>query len=170
MSKNRGGGCIFSHLNFSSRVPREVTDKAWMNSENSMRPSYRVTKRREREREWERRKGPEKRRASYFNCCSCSFINSLLFFHDALDVFCWKRGQTIASSQMLFLPCTWLSPQEEICHLWSWVRWMLPAHSLKVTAQKQLLYIWGKDVSHVSSDSTSWMGMEEGWRQFCPTK
>lgn len=28
------------HLNFSSSVPLEVTDSAWMNSENSILPSW----------------------------------------------------------------------------------------------------------------------------------
>lgn len=28
------------HLSFSSSVPREVTDSAWMNSENSILPSW----------------------------------------------------------------------------------------------------------------------------------
>lgn len=39
VNKNRGGLPFALHRNFSSRVPREVTDRAWMNSENSMRPS-----------------------------------------------------------------------------------------------------------------------------------
>lgn len=50
-----GPGCLASlqpgtareqdlHRSFSSRVPLEVTDSAWMNSENSIRPSCRREK------------------------------------------------------------------------------------------------------------------------------
>lgn len=109
------------HLNFSSRVPREVTDKAWMNSENSMRPSYGEIKGRDRKIKWP----TDKMR-----------VLDLQFFHDVLAALCWKRGQTFAPSPRLFLPCTWLSPEAEICHLWSLLRWMLLAPSLQVTAQK----------------------------------
>lgn len=151
MSKNRGGSCIFLHLNFSSRVPREVTDKAWMNSENSMRPSYRVKKGRE-----ETAQRPDEHLTSHL--LYLYFQELLLFFHDALAVF-WKRGQTVAPSQLLFLPCTWLSPGAKICHLWSLGRWMWLAHSLKVTALKQPLCIWGEDVSHFFTDSILWMDM-----------
>lgn len=34
-------------------------------------------------------------------------------------------GQGLAPSQLLFLPCTWLSPEAQICLLWPLVRWML---------------------------------------------
>lgn len=154
MSKNRGGGgCIFLHLNFSSRVPREVTDKACMNSENSMRPSCRVTKGGERGRKWPRD------RVSILLHTRYTFMGYLLFFHDVLVVFSWKLGQTFAPSQLLFLPCTWLSPEAEICHLWSLGRWMLLAHSLKVIAHKQPLNNWGQRCFIFFLWSASWMGM-----------
>ena len=151
-------GVGFSHLSFSSRVPREVTDKAWMNSENSMRPSCTVAKGRERERGRERENGPETRWASYFALGGvvlswtpcCSFKMSLLHSSE-------KRGQTFALSRLLFLPCTWLSPEAEICHLWSLGRWMLPAHSLKVHKHTTTLF----SINHFSNDSSSRMGLAD---------
>lgn len=78
----------------------------------------------------------------------------LQLFHDVLAALCWKGGQTFAPSPRLFLPCTWLSPEAEICHLWSLLRWMLLAPSLQVTAQKNNHCIfWGKDVSNDSTQS-----------------
>lgn len=155
--KNRGGGCIFSHLSFSSRVPREVTDKAWMNSENSMRPSYRLAKGRERERESERKWPRDKMSIVLHTCCSCTFMNSLLFFQDVLASFCRKRGQTVAPSQLLFLPCTWLSPEAEICHLWSLGRWMLLVHSLKVTAHKHTTTVYSiKKIPMIQHQEWAW--------------
>lgn len=96
-------------------------------------------------------------------CCSCTFM----FFHDVLAVFYWKRGQTLAPSQLLFLPCTWLSPEAEICHLWSLARWMRLAHSLKVTAHKQPLCIWAEGVSHSSHRLYI---MNGHGRYFCQTR
>lgn len=74
--------CSSLHLSFSSSVPREVTDRAWMNSENSMRPSCRVTKGREREREGGGN-GPETRWASYFTLAVLSWAPCSPF-HDVL--------------------------------------------------------------------------------------
>lgn len=97
--------CLCLHLSFSSRVPREVIDKAWMNSENSMRPSCRETN------------------AEGVNILHLLYFPQLLSCFDVLDAFGWKWDQTVRS--WLFLTFSWYSPEAKTCHLWSLVRWML---------------------------------------------
>lgn len=118
------------------------TRPGWTQRTQCVHPT--VTKGRETDREgvgeWPRDKSIL---ASYFKLAvlswtpCCSFMMSLLYSAQ-------KPGQTFAPSQLLFLPCTWLSPEAEICHLWSLGRWMLLPPSLKVTTHKHTgtEYLW----------------------------
>ncbi len=106
---------------------------------------------RERERMGERKWPREEMSILLHTGYSRTFMNSLLFFHNVLAVFLWKRGHALAPSQLLFLPCTWLSPEAEICHLWSLVRWMLLAYSLKLMQHTNNSCIFGAKMFHIFS-------------------
>lgn len=138
------------HLLTSQLLIQSAPGSHWQGLDELRKLDASILRSDRRERKRVKGNGPETRRAS-----CCTFINFILFFHDALAVFCSKRGQTFAPSQLLFLPCTWLSPEAEICHLWSLVRWMRLAHSLKVTVHKHTC------TRFFSSHSPSWMGMTE---------
>ena len=100
---------------------------------------------RERERTLERKWPKDK--MSILLHTSRPLISSLLFFHDVLE----KRGQTLAPTQLLFLPCTWLFPEAEICHLWSLIRWMHLAQCPKsYSTQPSAGYLGQRNVTSFS--------------------
>lgn len=59
----------------------------------------------------------------------CSFMVS--FLHCAEN---WARR--LPQVSCYFLPCTWLSPEDETCHLWSLVRRMLLVHLQRLAPYK----------------------------------
>lgn len=115
---------------------RSLTRPGWTRRTRCVHP----TERRQRNSE-RREREQETRWAFYFTFAvavlswtpCCSFMMSLLYSPE-------NGARRLLQVSCYFLPCTWLSPEAEICHLWSLVRWMLLAPSLKVAAHKHTVY------------------------------
>ena len=140
-----GGTYTYLHLSFSSRVPREVTDSAWMNSENSMRPSCR-----------EGQGGDREGVRSSLNHSSYLYQLSPVHVCQGKNK---NRARLLAPSGLLFLPCTWPPPPLSLslprsleggkCHPWSLVRRMPPVHCLKGVAHMTMVFRAG--IVHLAS-------------------
>lgn len=141
---------------------KSLTRPGWTRRTRCVHPAERP--REGREREWrEMAQRQDEALTShlqwlYFHkLCPVLFMMSLLGSSE-------NGARRLLQVRCYFLPRTWLSPEIEICHLWSLVRRMLLAQSLKITAGKHTTTTYGEQRRLAfSSHFTSRM-----W-SFCPT-